>query len=263
MDVLPKGSFLFASEATTEGHLDRLCDLVCEAVLDACLAQDDESKVQLEACAKSGQSGMVMILGEVVSKASVQYEQVIREAVKAVGYDSEEKGLDWRTINVIVAVEDQGPDITAPLAGQRQLADDQVVVQGYASDETPELMPCSQLLAQELCTKMDTLRREGTLAWLRPDARVQVTVKYNTDAEGGLVPLRVHSVAIVYGHLSEVKPETAEKDLLEKVVHAVVPERLLDSDVQFLFTPRARRGDAGLSGRRFVTESYGGWAAAG
>mmetsp|Transcript_6545 Transcript_6545/g.15119 ORF Transcript_6545/g.15119 Transcript_6545/m.15119 type:complete len:383 (+) Transcript_6545:56-1204(+) len=261
-DALPSGHFLFASEATTEGHFDKVCDRVADAVLDTCLTQDADSHVLCEACAKSG---MVMILGEVVSKASIQYEQVIREAVKAIGYDSDEKGLDWRTMNVIVAIEDQGPDIAASLGSQRpQLTDDQAIACGYATDETEEAMPLSHSLATRLCAKMDQLRRDG-LAWLRPDARVQVTLEYKEDSDGALLPQRVHSISIIYSHLPEVKPAAAEKDLMEKVVKHVVPEKLLDSSVRYVFSPRARRGvsEAGFSGRRCDCDTYGGWAPAG
>lgn len=262
-EALPDGHFLFSSEATTEGHFDKLCDRVADAVLDTCLSQDSESRVLCEACAKSG---MVMILGEVVSKASIQYEQVIREAVKAVGYDSDDKGLDWRTMNVIVAVEDQGPDIAASLGSQRpKLSDDQAVVVGYATDETEDAMPLSHALASQICAQMDRLRRDGVLTWLRPDARAQVTVEYKADSDGALLPQRVHSISIIYSHLPEVKPAAAEKDLMDQVVKPVVPDRFLDSSVRCIFAPRARRGasEAGFSGRRCDSDGYGGWVPGG
>ncbi|CAE7197527.1 Mat2a [Symbiodinium sp. CCMP2592] len=262
-EALPDGHFLFSSEATTEGHFDKLCDRVADAVLDTCLSQDAESRVLCEACAKSG---MVMILGEVVSKASIQYEQVIREAVKAVGYDSDDKGLDWRTMNVIVAVEDQGPDIAASLGSQRpKLTDDQAVVVGYATDETEDAMPLSHALASQICAQMDRLRRDGVLTWLRPDARAQVTVEYKADSDGALLPQRVHSISVIYSHLPEVKPAAAEKDLMDQVVKPVVPDRFLDSSVRCVFAPRARRGasEAGFSGRRCDADGYGGWVPGG
>ncbi|CAE8610080.1 unnamed protein product [Polarella glacialis] len=259
--------FRFASESVTEGHPDKLCDRVSDAVLDACLAQDADSRVMCDAVTKSG---MVMILGEAVSKASVNYEQVIREAVKAVGCDSEEKGLDWRTMNVIVAIEDQGPDIAAALAGNR--ANDSVlvcmqgVVSGYATDEAADCMPLSHSLASQLCAQMDKLRKEGPLSWLRPDARVQVTVEYKDEADGAVVPVRVHCVAILYSHTQEVKADKAEKDLMEQVVKVVISERLLDSNTQYQLSARAQRSassDAGLSGRKADADMYGGWGSGG
>eukprot|EP00931_Biecheleriopsis_adriatica_P080889 TRINITY_DN5422_c0_g2_i1.p1 TRINITY_DN5422_c0_g2~~TRINITY_DN5422_c0_g2_i1.p1 ORF type:complete len:383 (-),score=92.95 TRINITY_DN5422_c0_g2_i1:36-1184(-) len=260
---MPEGSFLFSSECVTEGHPDKLCDRVSDAVLDACLAQDADSRV---ACDATTKSGMVMILGEVVSKAAVQYEQVIREAAKAVGFDSEDKGLDWRTMNVIVAVEDQGPDITAALGSRAaDVSDFLGTVCGYATDEAADFMPVSQSLAAKLCAQMDQLRRDGALSWLRPDARAQVTVEYKEEADGAVLPLRVDTVAIQYSHSQDVKTEVAERELREQVVKAVIPERLMESSFKCLLTVRSRRpgSEAGCAGRRPEVDMYGGWAAVG
>jgi len=261
LEELPAGHFLFTSESVTEGHPDKLCDRVSDAVLDACLGQDADSEVVCDACTKAG---MVMILGEVVSKASVHYEQVIREAAKAVGYDSDDKGLDWRTMNVIVALEDQGPDIAAALAGRTadRASEAQGTVSGYASDEASDCMPLSHSLASKLCAQMDKLRNDGSLSWLRPDARAQVTLEYKDEADGAVVPMRVHSVAIQYSHSQEVKSADAEKELMDQVVKAVVPEGLRAHSCQFHFTARSRRTgsqDSGLGGRRPDADMYGGW----
>lgn len=252
--------FHFASEVVTEGNLDKLCDRVCEAVLEALLSQDVESRAQLDACAKLG---MVMLLGEVVSKATVPYESIMREAVRAAGYDHEDMGMDWRTVNIIVALEDRSAEWHRALLGgadpSRSLGDDQAVLCGYATDETLQLQPLSQQLAAQLAARMDALRLDGSLPWLRPDARAQVTVKYEVDSNRGLRPEGASSIAIVYGHAADVKPSEAEQDLLEKVVKVVLPS--LPESVAF--TPRsalrAGASASGASGRRHL-ESYGGWA---
>eukprot|EP00435_Cladocopium_sp_Y103_P010723 s639_g2.t2 len=259
-----ESGFHFASEVVTEGNLDKLCDRVCETILEALLSQDVESRAQLDACAKLG---MVMLLGEVVSKATVPYEQIIREAVRAAGYDHEDMGMDWRTVNIIVALEDRSAEWHRALLGgadpSRSLGDDQAVLCGYATDETMELRPLSQQLADQLAAQMDVSRKDGSLSWLRPDARVQVTVKYELDSNRGLRPQGVSSIAIVYGHSADVKPSEAEQDLLEKVVKVVLPS---ESVTGVTFTPRSSRESAhgassasGASGRRTL-ESYGGWA---
>ncbi|CAL1138924.1 unnamed protein product [Cladocopium goreaui] len=241
---------------------ERLCDRVCEAVLEALLSQDVESRAQLDACAKLG----MVRKGRV---ATVPYESIMREAVRAAGYDHEDMGMDWRTVNIIVALEDRSAEWHRALLGgadpSRSLGDDQAVLCGYATDETLQLQPLSQQLAEQLAARMDAklgsvkaigrLRLDGSLPWLRPDARAQVTVKYVAvpNSPG------VSSIAIVYGHAADVKPSEAEQDLLEKVVKVVLPS--LPESVAF--TPRsawrAGASASGASGRRHL-ESYGGWA---
>lgn len=262
-DVLPAGHFRFASESLTEGHPDKFCDRVSDAILDACLAQDNDSRVTCDACTKAG---MVMILGQVVTKANLNFEQLIREAAKAVGYDSDEKGLDWRTMNVIVAVEDQGPDFAAALVGGQ--ADDanrtQGVAFGYASDEAPDAMPLSQTLASKLSAQMDKLRKDGSLGWLFPDARIQVTVEYKEDADGAVVPVRVQSISILARHNLDVDDTKAQESLQQEVVKAVIPERLLDGNTKYSFTwLSGLGGGSGLSGRKLDVDTYGGWTSSG
>lgn len=249
-----------------EGYSDKLCDRVADAVLDACLAQDPETRAECEACTKTG---MVMILGELVTKASVCYEQVIREAVKSAGFDSDEKGLDWRTMNIITAVEEQSPDLVQAITAGKGPEDvgtgEQGVASGYATDESPELMPLSQLLAARLCAQLDRARKEGSLAWARPDGRAQVTLEYAEQADGAVVPARVHGVALSAQAAADVKPEQAERELLERVVRPALPPELCDAGTRYRLQVRARgaagHGDAGLSGRRAAAEAYGGWGA--
>jgi len=269
----PIDGFLYASESVTEAHPDKVCDRVSDAVLDACLAQDAEARVACETCAKMGGSGMVMILGEVVTKASVNYEQVIREAVKSLGYDNEDKGLDWRTVNVIVALEEQSPDLAQAIAlnktDEEVGAGDSGIAFGYATDETKEKMPLPHMLATKLCARLDQVRRDGALPLIRPDARAQVVVEYRESAESVLVPSRVHTVVICARHAADAKPEQVEKDIMEHVVKPVLPQDLCDSRTAYhLSQPGGGFGlgggnDTGFTGRRGVADTYGGFVSAG
>jgi len=267
--VAASGRFLFTSEAVSEGHPDKMCDRVSDAVLDSCLASDPEAKVSCEACTKSN---MVMILGEAVTKASVNYEQVIREAVKSVGYDSEEKGLDWRTMNVIVAIEDQTPDLAQAITVGKAVEDvglgDLGTVFGYATDESPTMMPLSHVLASKLCMQLDRMRREGTIDWARPAGRAQVTIEYRETPEGAVVPVQVRTVVMSVQQSTEVKAEQVEKDLMEHVVKPVLPAELCDASTVYSLLGCKHSGgilhtDTGLTGRKNIADTYGGWGSHG
>jgi len=246
-----------------EGCPDKLCDRVADAVLDACLAQDSDARVSCEACTKSS---MVMILGEVVTKASVNYEQVIREAVKAVGYDSEDKGLDWRTMNVIVAIEEQSPDLAQAVSSNKPSEDaptgEQGVVFGYATDETPELMPVSHVLATKLCSQLDKVRRDGTLPWARLGGRAQVVVEYSETPDGSLTPARVQAVALSVPRAADAKPEQVDKEVMDLVVKPILPESLCDSRTVYEISDPKQHGqsDVGMSGKKVASDTYGGWS---
>lgn len=260
------GPLLFASESVTEGHPDKLCDRVADAVLDACLAGDPEARVSCEAVTKTS---MVMLLGEVVTKAPPNYEQVIREAVKSIGYDSDDKGLDWRTMNVIVAVEEQSPDLAQALSASKANEEagtgDQGIVFGYATNESAERAPVSHLLASKLCAQMDRVRKDGTLPWLRPSGRAQVVMEYREEPDGSVVPVRVQTVSLSAQHSSDARPEQVEKDLMEHVVKTVVPEGLCDSATAYHLSPskQAQPSDTGLAGRKPAADTYGGWGSLG
>lgn len=261
-------TFLFTSESVNEGHPDKLCDQISDAVLDACVAEDPHSRVACETCAKTG---MVMIFGEITTKAVVNYEKVIRDTIKQIGYDDPAKGLDYKTVNVIVAIEQQSPDIAQSVDATNEEdvgAGDQGIMFGYASDETPELMPLSHVLATKLGAKLTEVRKDGTLDWIRPDGKTQVTVEYKQEG-GRMIPQRVHTVVISTQHHDEVTNEQISADLMKHVIQAVIPEKYLDDQTVYHLNPSGRfviggpHGDAGLTGRKIIIDTYGGWGAHG
>lgn len=262
-------TFLFTSESVSEGHPDKLCDQVSDAVLDACLAQDPASMV---ACETASKTGLVMIFGEITTKANVDFQRVVRNAVKHIGFDDSSKGFDYKTCNVLVAIEQQSPDIAQGVHVNRGLEDmgagDQGHMFGYATDETPEYMPLTHMLASQLVMKLSELRHNNTLKWLRPDAKTQVTVEY-TKRGGFVTPKRVHTIVISTQHDEVVTNEIIRYELREKIIKAVIPANLLDENTIYHLNPSGRfiiggpMGDAGLTGRKIIIDSYGGWGAHG
>jgi S-adenosylmethionine synthetase len=261
--------FLFSSESVNEGHPDKLCDIISDAVLDACLEQDPNSFVACETAAKTG---MVMIFGEITTKGKIDYEKVVRNAIKNVGYDDVAKGLDYKTCNVIVAIEQQSPDIAQGVHQNRKDEDigagDQGIMFGYATDETPEYMPLSHVLATKLGKRLTDVRKQGIVKWVRPDGKTQVTVVYK-NINGRMVPQRVHTVLISTQHEDGVSNEQIGKDLLEYVIKPVIPAHYLTDDTIYHLNPSGRfviggpHGDAGLTGRKIIVDTYGGWGAHG
>eukprot|EP00353_Schmidingerella_taraikaensis_P003041 CAMPEP_0185568188 /NCGR_PEP_ID=MMETSP0434-20130131/1222_1 /TAXON_ID=626734 ORGANISM="Favella taraikaensis, Strain Fe Narragansett Bay" /NCGR_SAMPLE_ID=MMETSP0434 /ASSEMBLY_ACC=CAM_ASM_000379 /LENGTH=390 /DNA_ID=CAMNT_0028182613 /DNA_START=34 /DNA_END=1206 /DNA_ORIENTATION=- len=265
----PAKTLLFTSESVNEGHPDKICDQVSDAVLDACLAQDPDSKV---ACETATKTGMIMIFGEITTKADVNYEQVIRDTIKSIGYDAVEKGLDYKTVNVIVAIEEQSPDIAQGVHVGKAVEDigagDQGIMFGYATDETEDAMPLSHHLATKIGYRLTEVRKNGTCPWLRPDGKTQVTVEYRNEA-GKMIPVRVHTIVISTQHGPEVSQEKIQAELREHVIDHVVPKELLDDSTIYHLNPSGRfiiggpHGDAGLTGRKIIVDTYGGWGAHG
>jgi len=274
-DIRPPapGCYLFTSESVNEGHPDKLCDQVSDAVLDACLAQDPDSRV---ACETTTKTGMVMVFGEITTKANLDYEAIVRETCKNIGYDAADKGLDYKTMDVLNRIEAQSPDIGQSVHGMGTKtnpeeigAGDQGHMFGYACDETPELMPFTHSMSTRLGYQLTKVRKDGTCPWVRPDGKTQVTAEYKKLADGSMVPQRVHTILISTQHSPDVDNDKIKKDLMEYVIKPVIPANLLDADTIYHINPSGRfviggpHGDAGLTGRKIIIDTYGGWGAHG
>jgi len=247
---------------------------VSDAILDACLAQDPDSRVACETCTKTN---MVMVFGEITTKAKVDYEAIVRATCRDIGFISEDVGLDCDKCKVLVHIEEQSPDIGQSVHGmdtkalEEVGAGDQGHMFGYATDETPELMPLTHMLATKLGFRLTEVRKDGTCPWLRPDGKTQVTIEYKRDPEcpGAMVPQRVHTILISTQHSPDVTNEKIRADLMEHVIKPIVPAKYLDDNTIFHLNPSGRfviggpHGDAGLTGRKIIIDTYGGWGAHG
>ncbi|GMV01993.1 MAG: methionine adenosyltransferase [Burkholderiaceae bacterium] len=255
--------FLFTSESVSEGHPDKVADQISDAILDAILAQDPRSRVAAETLCNTG---LVVLAGEITSRANVDYIHVTRDTLKRIGYDNTEYGIDYKGCAVLVAYDKQSPDIAQGVdkAGDDNLdqgAGDQGLMFGYACDETPDLMPAAIYYAHRLVERQSELRRNGTLAWLRPDAKSQVTLRY---ADGR--PVAADTVVISTQHAPEMTQEQIREAVIEQIIEPVIPPGLRKGDVRYLVNPTGRfvvggpQGDCGLTGRKIIVDTYGGAA---
>lgn len=266
---LKDGHFYFASESVTEGHPDKMCDTISDAVLDACLAQDPNARVACETVAKSN---LVLVAGEITTLANINIEQIVRDRIKEIGYDDVHKGLDYKTCDIILKVTRQSPNISQAVHENKEEEDfgagDQGHMFGYATDETKELFPFSHLMALRLSEKLMQVRKNGTLPWLRPDGKTQVTVEYKKDGVN-IVPLRVQNILISTQHDADVTNETIREKLIEHVVNEVIPKEYMDAETDIFINPSGvfiiggPEADAGLTGRKIIVDTYGGWGAHG
>jgi S-adenosylmethionine synthetase len=261
---------LFTSESVTEGHPDKMCDQISDAVLDACLEQDPRSRV---ACETAVKTGFVLVFGEITSQADVNYDSLVRRVVTEIGYDNSEMGFDGRTCAVQVALSGQSIDIDRGVSHALESrsseisdeevesigAGDQGMMFGYACDETPAFMPLPIFLAHELTRCLAKVRHNGELPWVRPDGKSQVTVEYNHGR-----PRRIDSVLISTQHSADVDQEEVREGVIESVIQRVLPPKLVDGDIKVFVNPTGRfvvggpMGDAGLTGRKIIVDTYGG-----
>jgi len=260
---------LFTSESVTEGHPDKLCDQVVDAILDDVISNDPDARVAVEAAATTG---LVMVLGEMTTSHYVDVQDVVRRTVREIGYNDSRVGFDWETCGTISAIKEQSPDISRGVdhALESRLgeepdelgAGDQGMMFGYATDETPELMPMPIQLAHAIARRLSEVRKDGSLPFLRPDGKSQVTVEYDADGR----PQRVHTVLVSAQHDPDVERTQLFDAIKADVIQAAVPSNLLDKDTRYLVNPTGRfviggpMGDSGLSGRKIIVDTYGGMA---
>ena len=260
---------LFTSESVTEGHPDKLCDFISDSVLDACLEQDANSRV---ACETVAGKGKIIVTGEITTKANINVEEIVRNAIKEIGYNNSKTDIDYRTCEVLVNLSKQSPDIALGVDKcledkegdnlESEGAGDQGLMFGYATDETEAYMPMPIFLAHRLAKRLTEVRKQKEIPYLRPDGKVQVTVEYDENER----PVRVDTVVVSTQHTEETDLEILKRDIKEKVIFAIIPKELLDKATKFYINPTGRfviggpLGDSGLTGRKIIVDTYGGYS---
>ena len=250
--------YLFTSESVTEGHPDKLCDFIADSVLDAFLEKDKNSRVACEVMAGKGE---ILVTGEITSTAKVDIEGVIRNAIKEVGYNDANTGIDYKTCDIEINISQQSPDIALGTNDEVGGAGDQGIIFGFACDETKECMPLPISLAHRLAKRLAEVRKSGELKYLRPDGKTQVTVEYEDDK-----PKRVEAIVVSTQHTEEIEQEQLRRDVMQNVIKHVIPANLLDNETKYFINPTGRfiiggpLGDSGLTGRKLMVDTYGGYA---
>ena len=256
-------NYLFTSESVSEGHPDKVSDLISDAVLDAILAEDPHSRVAAETLTNTN---LVVLAGEVTTNAKIDYEKIARDTLKSIGYDNVDYGIDYKSCEVLVKYDTQSPDISQGVDGAMddpldQGAGDQGLMFGYACNETNELMPLPIHLSHRLMERQALLRKNGKLSWLRPDAKSQVTIKYD-----GNEPIRVDTVVLSTQHSPDIDLDDLREGVIEEIINPIIPKELIKGDIKFLINPTGRfviggpQGDCGLTGRKIIVDTYGGAA---
>ncbi len=253
---------LYTSEAVTEGHPDKICDQISDAILDAILADDPDARV---ACETAATTGLILVMGEITTETYVDIQGIVRKTVKDIGYDRGKYGFDAETMGVLVAIDPQSPDIAQGVDKKdtdELGAGDQGIMVGYATNETPEFMPLTHVLAQNLARRLRDVRKDRTLPYLRPDGKTQVTIEYDKNEK----PLRIDSVVLSTQHAPNIKQEKIHADIRKHVFQPVLPKHLVDEETRYYINPTGKfviggpHGDAGLTGRKIVVDTYGGQA---
>jgi S-adenosylmethionine synthetase len=265
-------SYLYTSESVTEGHPDKLCDQISDAVLDAILSEDPNARVACETCTTTG---LVVVMGEITTTSYIDIQSIVRSTIRDAGYIDSSFGFDYQSCGIVVSVHEQSPDISDGVTRSLEVrsetssdydieatgAGDQGMMVGFACNETPELMPLPIALSHRICQKMAEKRKDGTFPWMRPDGKAQVTVEYEYGK-----PKRVHTVIMSTQHSPEVSQDVIERDLVEAVAKQVIPADLRDKDTRYVSNPSGRFvtggpvGDTGLTGRKILVDTYGGIA---
>ena len=249
-------NYYFTSESVTEGHPDKLCDTISDAILDECLKQDKESRVAIETFASNN---VITIAGQITSTARIKISDIVREKIKEIGFDNEKTDIDYRTCKIQVEITKQSPDIA--MGVDTGGAGDQGIMFGYASKETEEYMPYAIAMAHKLSRKLTEVRKNGDIPYLRPDGKTQVTVEYEDDK-----PKRIETILISTQHLDNVTTEQLKKDVTEKIINTTIPENMMDEKTKIYINPTGRfviggpLGDTGLTGRKIIVDTYGGYS---